>query len=136
MHYIEQRCVEHIDTDASGVVHFSRYAGFYETVLLNFICKHTSACDYENFIHRLRVIQLQINFILPSMFADVLHIEMSLLKKQQVMFQLGFLLHTGNVELPRNKAKLTFCYVDKNNKATRIPGLISTLLGEMDVCCA
>lgn len=130
----DKRCIEHIDTDASGVVHFSRYAIFFETVFLNFIRKHSHQFVDENLIHHLRVIKLKMNFIAASRFAEVLQIDMLLLKMQQVSFELGFILHTGNA--PRNKAQMIFCYVDKNNKPARIPEFLLKILGEVDVCPA
>jgi YbgC/YbaW family acyl-CoA thioester hydrolase len=136
MLYTDKRCIEHIDTDASGVVHFSRYAIFFETVFLNFIRKQYHQFMDEKFIHCLRVTQLQMNFIASSVFAEVLQTEMLLVKKQQVSFELGFILHAGNAELPRNKARMTFCYIDENNKPARIPERLLKILGEVDVCPA
>lgn len=132
----DTRCIEHIDTDASGVVHFSRYAIFFETVFFNFIRKHSHQRMDENLIHSLRVTQLQMNFIAPSVFAEVLQIDMLLVKMRQVTFELGFIVYAGNSELQRNKAQMTFCYVDKNNKPARIPEFILKILGEVNVCPA
>jgi YbgC/YbaW family acyl-CoA thioester hydrolase len=136
MLYTDKRCIEHIDTDASGVVHFSRYAIFFETVFLNFIRQQSHQIIDENLIHSLRVTQLDMNFIAPAKFAEILQIDMFLIKIRQVTFELGFVLHAGNVELQRNKAKMTFCYVDKSNKPAPIPECILKILGEVDVCTA
>lgn len=137
MLYTDTRCVEHIDTDASGVVHFSRYAIFFETVFLNFIRKHShQPMDEENLIHSLRVTELQMNFIAPSVFAEVLQIEMLLVKMRQVTFELGFILCADSTKVQRNKAQMTFCYMDKNNKPARVPEFISKMLGKVDVCPA
>lgn len=71
--------VEHVDTDASGVVHFSRYASLIETALLDFLesTGHgLAALAAEE--AELVVTELRITYRAPARYRDVLRAEMGL----------------------------------------------------------
>jgi len=64
--------VEHVDTDASGVVHFSRYVSLMETVVLEFLEEHQAglAALAEHGVG-LAVTQLQVSYSRPMVYRDV-----------------------------------------------------------------
>jgi acyl-CoA thioester hydrolase len=69
------RTVEHVDTDASGVVHFSRYASLLETAVLENLealgCG-VSAIEADGL--DLAVAELRMRYVAPARYADRLRI--------------------------------------------------------------
>ena len=67
-----RRRIEHVDTDASGVVHFSRYVSLMETVVLEFLEEHevglTALAEHGV---GLAVTQLQVSYSRPLTYRDV-----------------------------------------------------------------
>jgi acyl-CoA thioester hydrolase len=67
-----RRRIEHVDTDASGVVHFSRYVSLMETVALEFLEEHevglTALAEHGV---GLAVTQLQVSYSRPLTYRDV-----------------------------------------------------------------
>jgi acyl-CoA thioester hydrolase len=63
--------VEHVDTDASGIVHFSRYASLLETVVLEFL-EEVGAGLTELASHgcELMIVELRIRYLEPARFLD------------------------------------------------------------------
>jgi acyl-CoA thioester hydrolase len=65
--------VEHVDTDASGIVHFSRYASLLETVVLDFL--ETSGAGLAVLAEHgleLVVTELRIKYVNSARYLDVL----------------------------------------------------------------
>ncbi|SER90153.1 acyl-CoA thioester hydrolase [Lentzea xinjiangensis] len=71
--------VEHVDTDASGVVHFSRYASLVESALLDLLesTEHGLAALAAREIE-LVVTELKIAYRAPARYRDVLTAEIGL----------------------------------------------------------
>lgn len=69
------RTVEHIDTDASGVVHFSRYASLLETAVLeNLELLGCGLSEIESGGLDLAVAELGMRYVAPARYADHLRI--------------------------------------------------------------
>ncbi len=67
-----RRRVEHVDTDASGVVHFSRYVSLMETVVLEFLEEREAGlAALAEFGVELAVTQLQVSYSRPMTYRDV-----------------------------------------------------------------
>ncbi|MFI6520845.1 acyl-CoA thioesterase [Spirillospora sp. NPDC050679] len=65
--------VEHVDTDAGGVVHFSRYTSLMETVVLDFLEERgagLTALGRDGV--QLAVTELQMRYLRPAAYRDVL----------------------------------------------------------------
>jgi acyl-CoA thioester hydrolase len=64
--------VEHVDTDASGVVHFSRYASLLETVVLDFLeASGAGLTALAEHGLELVVTELRIKYMSPARYFDV-----------------------------------------------------------------
>jgi len=64
--------VEHVDTDASGVTHFSRYASLVETVLLETLeADGAGLTALSGLGVELVVTELRIKYLAPAWFRDV-----------------------------------------------------------------
>lgn len=67
------RRVEHVDTDASGVVHFSRYVSLMETVVLDHLEEQGAGLDrFGEFGAGLAVVDLQVRYRAPAVYRDLL----------------------------------------------------------------
>jgi acyl-CoA thioester hydrolase len=67
-----RRRVEHVDTDASGVVHFSRYVSLMETVVLEFLEEREAGLGaLAELGVDLAVTQLQVSYSRPMTYRDV-----------------------------------------------------------------
>lgn len=65
--------VEHVDTDASGVTHFARYASLVETVLLEALEADDAGLTALGGLGvELVVTELRIKYLAPAWFRDVL----------------------------------------------------------------
>lgn len=62
--------IEHVDTDASGVTHFSRYASLLETVLLEAL--ETTGIGLAVLEVELMVTDLRVRYLAPARFRDVI----------------------------------------------------------------
>lgn len=62
--------VEHVDTDSSGVTHFSRYASLLETVLLETL--ESTGAGLVTLGVDLVVTDLRVRYLAPARFRDVL----------------------------------------------------------------
>lgn len=71
--------VEHVDTDASGVVHFSRYASLVETALLDLL-ESTEHGLAELAAHEIELVvtELKIAYRAPARYRDMLSAEIGL----------------------------------------------------------
>lgn len=68
--YIEYE-IEHVDTDASGVVHFSRYASLMETAFLRVMRYYNIAHDFlRDKTIDLRVVHVEISYVDSLYFSD------------------------------------------------------------------
>ncbi|MFS8097005.1 acyl-CoA thioesterase [Lentzea alba] len=69
------RTVEHVDTDASGVVHFSRYASLLETAVLeNLEAFGCGVSEIESDGLDLAVAELGMRYVAPARYAERLRI--------------------------------------------------------------
>ncbi|MFC4032315.1 acyl-CoA thioesterase [Streptomyces polygonati] len=69
----ERRRVEHVDTDASGVVHFSRYVSLMETVVLDHLEEQGAGlARFGELGADLAVVDLQVRYSRPAVYRDLL----------------------------------------------------------------
>jgi acyl-CoA thioester hydrolase len=133
-----QRCalhhrVEHVDTDSSGVVHFSRYASLIETAALETLADRGAGLgEFQQHELDLCVRELRIRYLAPAYFRDCLLLEADIEHLGEARVRLAVrvlcergdtapaLLATGNLDL---------AIVDRTTwKATCIPDDLKTLL--------
>ncbi len=62
--------IEHVDTDSSGVTHFSRYASLLETVLLETL--ETTGIGLDALAVELVVTELRVRYLAPARFRDLI----------------------------------------------------------------
>lgn len=62
--------IEHVDTDAAGVTHFSRYASLLETVLLETL--ESTGVGLDTLGVELVVTELRVRYLAPARFRDVI----------------------------------------------------------------
>ncbi len=67
--------VEHVDTDASGIVHFSRYASLFETACLKFLKElgHSIEMLNENG-YDLVIREIKIKYLISAQYGDLLNL--------------------------------------------------------------
>ncbi|MBD1372671.1 acyl-CoA thioesterase [Hazenella sp. IB182357] len=82
-----QKRVEHIDTDASGVVHFARYPSLMESAILENLDAHAMGLHaLERVGLSLVVVEVQVKYFAPSHFLDCLSIEVKVKRVQAARF--------------------------------------------------
>ncbi|WP_051407302.1 thioesterase family protein [Nocardia sp. CNY236] len=114
--------IEHVDTDAQGVVHFTRYLSLFETVALRGLDRH--AADSANWIgaHRdLAIATVSAVYRCPARYAELLEItaEVERVTGARIVVHARATTDDGRVEVATGA--LTFCLVDHEGRAQRIP---------------
>ena len=134
---VEKPCmsyvVQHVDTDASGVVHFSRYASLSETAALDKLDElGAGLTSFQALELDLRVRELNIRYVAPARFRDRLFLYAEL--KHIGVARLRILVDI-TVQNPREEplviaqAELDFAVVDaKRDSPACIPETLSNLL--------
>lgn len=128
------RRVEHVDTDAAGVVHFTRYASLLETAVLE------NLEDLGLGIHRLAqeglepaVVEVQMRYSAPARFLDSLrvrvHVEGIRASSCKLGGEIGRLAPGHETVLA--VGALTMCVVRRpDGLATALPGWFREVLRE------
>lgn len=128
--------VEHVDTDSSGVVHFSRYASMAETAFLRWLSRIGAGLEafHQNALD-LCVSNMEIKYLQPAKFPDELYFEPELLKVGSVRFK-------ARITISRNEkfndvsklaeCDLTFVSLDRTSwKPTAIHNDLISILKEV-----
>lgn len=125
--------VEHVDTDASGVVHFSRYASLIETGALEKLEGLGVGLGLlESLGLDLRVSELRIRYVAPARFRDLLLVEARIERVGAASVRLsGSVFREGGGEpVLLARGELNLAVVDKEKgTATYIPDSLISLLG-------
>ncbi|MGP4016046.1 acyl-CoA thioesterase [Saccharopolyspora sp. 5N708] len=104
--------VEHVDTDAAGVMHFSRYASLAETAVLSYL--HDNGTGLDLFHHHgteLAVTNLQIRYLAPATFRDTVLITAAVEHAGAAMLRVRADFAT-DTDTPLAAARLVLCAVD------------------------
>ncbi|MFR9753617.1 acyl-CoA thioesterase [Nocardia sp. 004] len=121
--------IEHIDTDAQGVVHFTRYLSLFETVALRGLDKH--AADSANWItahHDLAIATISAVYRSPARYAEPIDItaEVERVTGARIIVHTRATTKDGMVEIATGA--LTFCLVDREGRAKPIPAELRSSL--------
>lgn len=125
--------IEHVDTDASGVVHFSRYASLIETATLERLEATGVGLDsFGRFCLDLRVRELRIRYRAPARFRDRLLFEAGIehLGVASIRMSVKVLRETeGDEPLLLAVGSLDLAVVNREtDKPVCIPGELKSLL--------
>lgn len=131
------RMVEHSDTDAGGVVHFSRYASLLETAVLeNLERLGVGVRRLGDDGLELAISQLQLNYFAPARFYDELRIRLQIDQVGGASWRVSGAVYRGEVGTGTLLAhgSLVLCVVDRTaGTAVPLPGrLRATLAGCVD----
>ena len=123
-HNIQLR-VRYGETDQMGYVYYGNYAQYYEMGRVEWLRNlGTSYKRMEESGIMLPVINLNINYIKPAKYDDLLTLKTTLIKKPSVRIEFDFELSNEKGEL-LNKAYTSLVFIDmKKNKPTRAPDYI------------
>ncbi|HZB49110.1 MAG TPA: thioesterase family protein [Mycobacteriales bacterium] len=126
------RQVEHVDTDAGGVVHFSRYASLLETAVLdNFERLGVGVRRLERDGLELAVAELRMNYFAPARFFDQLRIQLKVDRVGGASCTLSGTVHSGQdcTGAVLAAGELVICVVDREaGTATALPGELRRVL--------
>ena len=124
--------VQHVDTDASGVVHFSRYASLSETAALDHLNElQAGLTNFQALGFDLRVRRSDIKYLAPARFRDHLSLNAELKHVGAAHFRSLVYVTLQNQEAPQliAQAELDFAVVDKEKESPAcIPDELRTLL--------
>ncbi|GAA2793116.1 acyl-CoA thioesterase [Saccharopolyspora taberi] len=114
--------VEHVDTDAAGVMHFSRYASLAETAVLSFLHHNGTGLDlFQRHGTELAVTDLHIRYLAPARFRDVVLATTTLERATAATLRARADLARDTGE-PLAVAKLVLCAVDTGTgRAVALP---------------
>ncbi|GAA2696148.1 MULTISPECIES: thioesterase family protein [Actinosynnema] len=128
-----RRRVEHVDTDASGLVHFSRYASLMETALLEHLDRIGAGLTaLAGHGLDLVVAELSIRYHSPARFPDELDLLVTKVKFGVVRLRAETEVRRADGE-PLATGTLTLGVVDQSTGTpTPLPEPIATLLKEHD----
>jgi acyl-CoA thioester hydrolase len=122
--------VEHVDTDASGVVHFSRYASLLETVVLEYLESAGAGLSaLAEAGQDLVVIDLRVRYRSPARHRDLLTGRARVLHAGGARMRLGAVIcHEGSGE-PLAEGTLDFASVRRSDqRPVPWPPAVRTLL--------
>jgi acyl-CoA thioester hydrolase len=127
--------VEHVDTDASGVMHFSRYASLSETAALEKLEELGAGLEvFQEFGLDLRVHELRIKYFAPAYFRDDILLEGAIahLGPARIRLTVRILRESGETEpLLLAISNLELAVVDRQRvQPVPIPDTLRSLLGE------
>lgn len=119
------RRVEHVDTDASGVVHFSRYASLMETATLELLEKvDINLFKLDDQGLDLRIRNLQIKYVSPAFFGDGLIFKVKIQEHGIAYIKIRVCIYKEKSEIDSliTDGALEFVCVDlKTGKPSRFP---------------
>ena len=108
--------VRYSETDKMGYVYYGNYAQYYEvgrTEMFRELGISYKQLEDENYL--LPVISMDIKFIKPALYDDLLTIKTTLVKKPLVKLILEYEIYNSNNEL-LNQANTTLVFVDGNTR--------------------
>ena len=123
-HTIQFR-VRYGETDQMGYVYYGNYAQYFEMGRVEWLRNlGTSYKRMEASGIMLPVLNLNINYLKPAKYDDLLTLKTTLVKKPSVRIEFDFELYNEENEL-LNKAYTSLVFIDMNkNKPTRAPAYI------------
>ncbi|WP_205315141.1 acyl-CoA thioesterase [Nonomuraea lactucae] len=126
------RRVEHVDTDASGVVHFARYPSLLETAALENLDRlGVGLAVLSEAGLDLAVTELAVRYLTPARFLDRVSVEIGVEHVGAVRFRLSGAVLRAPDATPLVTGTLTFCAVDRaTGAASALPGRLKDLLKE------
>ncbi len=123
-HIIQFR-VRYGETDQMGYVYYGNYAQYFEMGRVEWL--RNLGVSYKRMEESgimLPVLNLNINFLKPGRYDDLLTLRTTLLKKPSVRIEFNFELFNENNEL-LNEGYTSLAFIDmKKNKPTRAPAYI------------
>lgn len=112
------RRVEHVDTDAAGVVHFTRYASLLETAAVeNLERLGVGVRDLRDEDLDLVATRLQMRYSAPARFFDLLRVEVRVDRVGGASFHVSGTVHLADAdpEAPLASGSLVLCAVDRSS---------------------
>ncbi|PYQ65801.1 MAG: 4-hydroxybenzoyl-CoA thioesterase [Acidobacteria bacterium] len=129
-----RRKVEYVDTDMSGIVHFSRFLVFMENAEHAFLAAIGTGVHFR---HEGREISwprvaVSCDYQSPARFGDVLEIHLRVIRKGTRSLTYGFEISRDGVTLARGRSTCACCVIDDPGgiKAIPIPAEIADRIEE------
>jgi acyl-CoA thioester hydrolase len=121
--------IEHVDTDASGIVHFSRYASLMETAVLSMLeergvgLRRLALDGYD-----LRMREVRIVYRHPAVFGDTLRLEPAIERLGPASVRFGVAVGNEASRLELARGTLDFALVDVEGHPVVLPAALHDLL--------
>ncbi len=123
--------IEHVDTDAYGVVHFSRYASIAETAVLDCLASNDLSLDQIAAIGlELRVRELRMKYLSSATYRDDIKVIVYRPELTAAVIRFSVAICMSDTETAVTQGKLELVAVRSDDgKPTRLPNHIKQRLG-------
>ena len=123
MEYHTKRRIEFSDTDLAGIVHFSRFFVFMETVEHQFLRSLGTSVSTEWDGNRIGWPRLAASceYFHPVKFEDVLDIHLTVARKGTTSITYQFVFTKGEIEVARGQVTAACCICNPGEKLKAIP---------------
>ena len=133
--HISRRRVEYVDTDMSGIVHFSRFLIFMENAehaFLKAIGTEVHIQDKEGREISWPRVAVSCEYMSPARFGDTLEIRLHVVRKGVRSMTYGFEITCGGETLARGRTTCACCVINDPTgiKAIPIPDEIASQIEE------
>jgi acyl-CoA thioester hydrolase len=118
-----RRKVEYVDTDMSGIVHFSRFLIYMENTEHAFLAAIGAGVHFQSAGREISWprVAVSCDYQSPARFGDVLEIHLRVIRKGTRSLTYGFEISRDGVTLARGRSTCACCVIDDPGGIKAIP---------------